>query len=104
MKVTGQQPPKPGDITDVASGKSKEAERKGAQARALAKEGPAPVGNRTSLTTNKVKEVIQSTPDIRADRVAEVRARLMAGTYQVDADKLADRMISEAIEEDLDRS
>jgi len=104
MKVTGQQPPKPGDILDVSVGKSKEAGREAQQARAQAKGVPAPVGNRPHLTTTKVKEAIESTPDIRPERVADVRARLMAGKYQVNADKLAERMISEARDEGPDQS
>jgi negative regulator of flagellin synthesis FlgM len=40
-----------------------------------------------------MNELIQSTPDIRESRVEEVRMTLENGTYDVKAEKIAEKMI-----------
>ena len=100
MKVTGQHPPKSADIT---AGKSKEAERKGEDVRRQVKDAATPAGNRTSLTTTRLRDAVKATPDVREDRVAAAKARLLANQGRVDADKLAENMINAALREDLER-
>ena len=41
----------------------------------------------------RIHEAVEATPDVRADRVAELKARIQAGTYDVDTDALAERML-----------
>jgi len=36
---------------------------------------------------------IAATPDIREDRVAQIRARIESGTYKPDASKIADKIL-----------
>ena len=36
-------------------------------------------------------------PDVREDKVAEVKARIEAGTYTIDSEKIAEKMIREAL-------
>lgn len=43
----------------------------------------------------------KSAPDIRADRVAELKAAIRSGTYKVDAQKVADSMIQNSLEDAL---
>jgi negative regulator of flagellin synthesis FlgM len=38
-------------------------------------------------------QLIQSTPDVREARIEEVRSALEAGTYNVKAEKIADKII-----------
>lgn len=40
----------------------------------------------------RVMEAVQQQPDVRADRVASVRARIAGGTYGIDADLIAQRL------------
>lgn len=47
-----------------------------------------------------VRAVAQA-PDVRADRVAEIEARIKAGTYSVDPDKVAEAMLDSGVFEDL---
>ena len=39
-------------------------------------------------------ELIRSTPDIREDRVEQVRSALESGTYNVKAEKIADKILN----------
>lgn len=45
----------------------------------------------------KATEIARNTPDVREDRVRELRERIQSGQYQVDATKIADGMMREAI-------
>lgn len=40
----------------------------------------------------RVMEVVQQQPDVRAERVAAVRARIAGGTYGIDAQLIAQRL------------
>jgi negative regulator of flagellin synthesis FlgM len=43
----------------------------------------------------QAKAVAASAPDAREDRIAELKRRIAAGTYKVDAEKVADRMVDD---------
>ena len=45
----------------------------------------------------KAFDIAKNTPDIREDKVAEIKARIQAGTYEVDSGKIADGMLREAL-------
>lgn len=45
----------------------------------------------------KATEIARNTPDVREDRVRELRERIQSGQYQVDANRIADGMMREAI-------
>ena len=102
MKVTGQDPAK---AAKLALGKTKGNEGKETP-NASSKEArkPAQLSSSASLTLTRVKEAIRSAPDVRVERVAELRERIKTGTYQVDPDKLAGRMLDEAHREDLEKT
>ena len=48
-------------------------------------------------------QVIRQLPDIRQERVAELKDRIDRGHYTVNADALADRMLEETLTETLQR-
>ncbi len=48
-------------------------------------------------------QVIHQLPEIRQERVAELKNRIDQGSYKVDADALADRMLEETLTETLQR-
>lgn len=59
---------------------------------------------RFSSEADKVKfvqDVVAGTPDIREDRVAEIKARIQAGTYDVTAEELAQKLIDLGIADKL---
>ena len=43
----------------------------------------------------KAHAAASAAPDVREDRIAELKKRISAGEYKIDADKVADKMISE---------
>jgi len=45
----------------------------------------------------KALDIARSTPDVREDRVAEMKARIDSGTYKPEANKIYDGMMREAI-------
>lgn len=49
----------------------------------------------------KALSIARSTPDIREDKVVALKAQIDAGTYKVDAGKVADGIMREAIKEHL---
>ena len=51
----------------------------------------------TSQELESVLEDISHLPEIRKDRVEQIRQALNAGTYQVSSDQIADRIIQETV-------
>lgn len=49
----------------------------------------------------KAKELIDSLPDIREEKVAEIRARIESGEYQIDGEKIASKMVEESLLNEL---
>jgi negative regulator of flagellin synthesis FlgM len=43
----------------------------------------------------KAKDVAASAPDVREEKIAELKRRIAAGKYQVDSDAIADRMVND---------
>ncbi|MBU6375904.1 MAG: flagellar biosynthesis anti-sigma factor FlgM [Bdellovibrionales bacterium] len=45
----------------------------------------------------RAKEVAAQAPDVREDRIAELKAKIAAGNYKVNSQAIADRMVDEHI-------
>jgi flagellar biosynthesis anti-sigma factor FlgM len=52
----------------------------------------------------KALNIARNTPDVREDKVADIKKRIAEGSYQVDSGKIADGMMHEAIREHLAES
>jgi len=50
-----------------------------------------------SREIKKINDALEMTPDVRAERVAELKKLVQEGRYQVDSEALADKMIKESI-------
>lgn len=46
---------------------------------------------------------LESVPDTRSDKVAEIKRRIESGTYEIQPDKIADKMIRESLLNDIFR-
>ncbi|NCN27015.1 flagellar biosynthesis anti-sigma factor FlgM [bacterium] len=46
-------------------------------------------------------DTIKNTPDVRAEKVAALKAKVASGSYKVDSGALADKMINDSLAEDL---
>jgi len=55
--------------------------------------------SQASKEVQLAERVIADTPDIRADKVAELRAKIESGTYEIDHDEVAAKMIDSNLEE-----
>lgn len=45
--------------------------------------------------------VIETLPDVREEKVAQIRERIEDGSYQIDGKKIAEKMINESLVNDL---
>ncbi|HSD94693.1 MAG TPA: flagellar biosynthesis anti-sigma factor FlgM [Syntrophales bacterium] len=52
----------------------------------------------------KILQIVQDTPDVRQDKVAKLRKQIEQGCYKVDADRVAERMLEEGLQDILYRS
>jgi negative regulator of flagellin synthesis FlgM len=57
----------------------------------------SPEAREKAKAYKKALDIARNTPDVREERVAEIRKRIQDGTYQVDSGKIADGMLMEAI-------
>ena len=44
---------------------------------------------------NKIREIIQNTPDIREEKVSFLREKIAAGSYNVSGQEIAEKMLNE---------
>ena len=47
----------------------------------------------------RVQEAIEAAPEIRQDKVDAVKARLAEGSYEVDSEEVADRILTSSLQE-----
>ena len=97
MKITGQQPP---EFQGVKGGAGKDNQKAADRSGTLPGSGEPPVKTST-FVMNKIKNRINVEPEVRADRVAEVKAKIKSGEYKVDAERLAKTMLEDALQEDI---
>lgn len=61
-------------------------------------EGQNPVSDRLELSVRSreishFQDLIRSTPDVRESRIQEVRSQIESGTYNVKAEKIAEKIV-----------
>jgi flagellar biosynthesis anti-sigma factor FlgM len=96
MKITGQQPP---EFHGVKGGTAKENQK--TTGRSGETQGTAETPDKNStFVMNKIKNRISTEPEVRADRVAELKAKIKSGEFQVDSQRLAKTMLEDALNED----
>jgi flagellar biosynthesis anti-sigma factor FlgM len=101
MKITRQDPAKTAELT---LGKTKGKEHAPAARKPAERPASTPrLPTATSLTTARAREAIRNEADIRADRIAEVKERIRSGKYEIDADRLAGKMINSSLREDIEK-
>ena len=49
----------------------------------------------------EAKKLLESLPDVREDRVAQIKEQIRNGTYKIDAKKVAAKMVEESLLNDL---
>ena len=53
------------------------------------------------FVTDKIKLSMASEPEVRSDRVAELKEQIKRGEYKVDPQQMAGKMLVESIKEDV---
>jgi flagellar biosynthesis anti-sigma factor FlgM len=97
MKITGQQPP---EFQGVKGGTAKDSQKTADRSGLTSGKSEPPVKTST-FVMNKIKGRISTEPEVRADRVAELKDKIKNGEYQVDAQRLAKTMLEDALQEDI---
>ena len=97
MKITGQQPP---EFHGVKGGAGKDNQKAADRSGTLPGSGEPPVKTST-FVMNKIKSRINAEPEVRADKVAELKAKIKSGEYKVDSERLAKKMLEDAFQEDI---
>ncbi len=49
----------------------------------------------------QILQIVRDTPDVRQDKVAKLRKQIEQGRYKVDADRVAERMLEEGLQDIL---
>lgn len=67
---------------------------------------PATGTDRVELSSNsvdvqKMQEILQQTPDVRADRVRSLKQQIEKGEYSVDPYKVADQMLKSLLQDNI---
>ncbi|MDH4120845.1 MAG: flagellar biosynthesis anti-sigma factor FlgM [Deltaproteobacteria bacterium] len=100
MKVQGNDPAK---VTDLSVNHAKGRDQVPAKGTAIGQyREDGVLVNRQSLTIHKVREAIKAEPEVRADKVAQLKDQVRKGNYQVDSAKLAERMLTASLREDIE--
>ena len=96
MKITGQQPP---EFHGVKGGTAKENQKSTGHSGDMQGTVESPDTNST-FVMNKIKNRISTEPEVRADRVEELKAKIKSGEFQVDSQRLAKAILEDALFED----
>lgn len=99
MKITGQNP---SIAKELATGqaKSKEVSRDKESGEASRLQNGGSVKT-SSFTLDKIQDRIDAEPDIRLDKVEELKAQIKNGQYKVDFEGLAEKLINDSLKEDV---
>ena len=96
MKITGQQPPEFHGVKGVTA---KENQKATGRSGSTSETVETPDKN-SAFVMNKIKNRISTEPEVRADRVAELKAKIKAGEFKLDSQRLAKAMLDDALRED----
>jgi negative regulator of flagellin synthesis FlgM len=45
----------------------------------------------------QIKQIIEETPDVRMDKIQELKQQIETGNYKVDAEKVAEKLVTESL-------
>jgi negative regulator of flagellin synthesis FlgM len=98
MKVSGGKPPENSDVVRL-----QKASKTGTlDATAQAEAGQGPVADKVDVS-GKAREIaeimgaVKSIPDVRTEKVESIKCQIETGSYTVDPEKVAQRMIDEIV-------
>lgn len=108
MKVNTNAPSHPGlnvdksQATDTAS-RAKEAKEEKNQITNTQSGSTVEISDNARLM-KQANEIVAKTPNVRWDKVEELKQKIRSGTYQVDAGAIADKLLAEHIENNFGKN
>ncbi len=102
MKVSdayGRQQVQVSNQKDTAAVKEAEERRRQEQQDEVARQGDRVEISSASREVARAKEAADGAAETRADKVAEIKAQVDEGRYEVDARKVADRMLQDVMKD-----
>ncbi len=77
-------------------------DKSGADAASNSSSGEVFSGDRVELSPKakemqEAKRILGTIPDIREEKVAKIRKQIEDGTYQIDSEKIAEKMVTESL-------
>lgn len=99
MKITDQVQPGLGQVNDSGA-----ASRAGGGKGKAKKSGGSSSSDQVVLSNNsklagKASQLVESTSDIRVEKVKRLKEQIESGNYKVDSSKVADKMVEEHLKE-----
>jgi len=102
MKVSDAYGPQQVQVSnqkDTAAVKEAEERRRQEQQDEVARQGDRVEISSASREVARAKEAVDGAAETRADKVAEIKAQVDEGRYEVDARKVADRMLQDVMKD-----
>jgi len=99
MKINGQYP-KPTASERTVQGPGKKGDAQGAK-QAQGAQVSAKKTVTSELAMTKIRNVVDSTPDMNMDKVKALKERIKSGDYQVDYKQLAGNLLKDSTIEDV---
>ena len=100
MKITDKINVGGADLRKPEKVKGKASEEKSGEATAKSKLDQVSLSG-TAKELNKLKEIVNSIPDVRADKVETLKNFIASGSYNVKGDDIAGKLIKSSIVDDL---
>jgi len=95
IRISGSDP-----ASGLASAKAREKKRKSRTSRSGGAADTVRVADAAGLR-EKVQMMLADMPELRMDRIEEIRDALESGSYEIDSQKVAARIITNAVAERL---
>ncbi len=88
--------------SDVAAASQAKRSEKSGDPRSVEAKTTDPTSSRPEISAKarefaKAKEVASSAPDVREQRIADIKARIASGKYEVNSQAIADKLVDEHV-------
>ena len=103
MKISGRKPIQPNSPIENLSGSAKSEAPEQTEKTSEAKGGDSIELSNASKQIQNAKSAVQGLPDVRLERVTEIKSALDGGEYHVESEKIARKMVNESLSESLRR-
>ena len=101
MKIMGKNPLIHLDTYAKNVAKTEESVKKDAQQSEGAAKGDKVILSPKAKAIQEAKKLLENVPDIREEKVAQIKEQIKNGTYTVDAKKVAAKILEESVLNDI---